>query len=275
MRQSLRSKKWSDFPTRVLTAVIGAPVVLLAVIFGAPLFDVLIFTLAVIAATEIHATICPKHRGGPLVMVGAMLMTVATIAYMSQFYFIFVMSLPVMILVNLALAPPTQNGIHWIHGGLYPVLGMLWVSVPLGMMILLRSDAAGLLWIMALMWGIWFTDTLALLGGRLIGQHKLAPKISPGKTIEGALVGVAGGIAITMTILIMANHPILLALLIGASVATMAVVGDLFQSFLKRYFKVKDAGSILPGHGGVLDRIDSFLGATPVYFLLLLAFGLL
>ncbi len=272
MRQPIHTPKWSDFPTRVLTALIGAPVVLAAVIIGPPLFDVLVFALAVVAATEIHTTICPEHRGGPLAMVTALVTTVAVIGYMGQLMLFYAITLPVMVLVTQLLAPPNTN---WIHGGVYPVLGMLWAGVPLGLLLVLRANGSGLLWIMALMWGIWFTDTLALLGGRLIGQYKLAPVISPSKTIEGALVGVAGGTAISATILIMGDYPVFMALVVGASVATMAVLGDLLESWLKRYFNVKDAGSILPGHGGVLDRIDGFLGATPVYWLLLIAFGLL
>ncbi|MEM6285051.1 MAG: phosphatidate cytidylyltransferase, partial [Chloroflexota bacterium] len=163
----------------------------------------------------------------------------------------------------------------WLRNGLYPVLGALYVALPLGLLILIRAGENGLLCISAVMWSIWFTDTFALIGGRLIGRHKLAPRISPGKTIEGALVGILAGMSIGMVIMIFGGRPVYMAVSLAVTVAGMAVAGDLLESWLKRYFRVKDSGSILPGHGGILDRIDGFIGAVPVYYLLVLVFAML
>jgi len=106
----------------------------------------------------------------------------------------------------------------------------------------------------------------------LFGRHKLAPQISPGKTIEGALTGVVFGIGMGTFILMMGGAPVGLSLTLTALTSLMAVVGDLLESWLKRVFDVKDASGLLPGHGGMLDRLDSFLTATPVFYLLLIAF---
>lgn len=127
--------------------------------------------------------------------------------------------------------------------------------------------------LLALLGVIWLSDTAAYLVGRTWGRYKLAPTISPGKTWEG-LAGAGVAVAVYYVVLLMAA-PVWSgwsstggAILIGA-VALMGVVGDLFESWIKRQAEVKDSGGLLPGHGGVLDRIDSVTAALPVAALLL------
>ncbi len=116
---------------------------------------------------------------------------------------------------------------------------------------------------------VWAGDTLAFYGGRLLGRHALAPRLSPGKTWEGALIGAAGSFAAaglaSATYLPEVAWPHALAL--GALVSVAGPFGDLFESALKRGAGIKDSSSLLPGHGGVLDRIDSLLFAAPAVFL--------
>ena len=121
----------------------------------------------------------------------------------------------------------------------------------------------------ALLVVVWSADTFAYLAGRRFGKRKLAPSISPGKTIEGLAGGLigAGLVALLAAIYALDLSPAqtLIWLLASLVAALFSVVGDLFESRLKRRAGVKDSGGLLPGHGGVLDRIDGLLAAAPVF----------
>jgi phosphatidate cytidylyltransferase len=117
-------------------------------------------------------------------------------------------------------------------------------------------------------------DTLAFFAGSAFGRHKLAPRISPGKTLEGLAGGLVGGILAALVVrrLGLPNLPLVDAIALGAIVSALGVVGDLAESLLKRWAGVKDSGALFPGHGGMLDRLDSLLFGAPVlyyYFLIL------
>ena len=138
----------------------------------------------------------------------------------------------------------------------------------------LQADPGVLLAILVI---IWLSDTAAYLAGRAWGRRKLAPSISPGKTWEG-IAGAGAAVAVYYVVLSMAApgwsgmkgaHGVALF----AAVAVLGVVGDLFESWIKRQAAVKDSGGLLPGHGGVLDRIDSITAALPVAALLLMVAG--
>ncbi|KAF1701851.1 phosphatidate cytidylyltransferase [Pseudoxanthomonas suwonensis] len=123
-------------------------------------------------------------------------------------------------------------------------------------------------WLLAALALVWAADTGAYFAGRHLGRHKLAPTISPNKTIEGAAGGVVAGIAAALGFgwLAGAGLPQWPALALVALVATLfSIAGDLIESLLKRQAGVKDSGDLIPGHGGVLDRIDGVLAALPVF----------
>ena len=117
------------------------------------------------------------------------------------------------------------------------------------------------------------TDTFAYIGGRLAGRHKLAPAISPGKTWEGLVCGIAGGVLTTW--LVLNDEPIEIvgweSFVLGGVIVVAAVCGDLFESMVKRDLGVKDSGRVLIGHGGVLDRVDSIVFAAPAAYFAVLA----
>lgn len=125
---------------------------------------------------------------------------------------------------------------------------------------------------------VFAADTGAYLAGRNFGRHKLAPNISPGKTIEGALGGLllAAAWALTAGVYVFApaGHKIWVLLALTVVVAAVSIVGDLTESMFKRMAGIKDSGNILPGHGGILDRVDSILAAAPVMVLGLYLTGL-
>jgi phosphatidate cytidylyltransferase len=119
---------------------------------------------------------------------------------------------------------------------------------------------------LAILIASFLTDTLAYLGGKFMGKRPLAPKISPNKTIEGALCGLIGGSIVTCLFLNSLVHSgsILFIIFFSLMASFFSQIGDLYESMLKRIFGIKDSGKILPGHGGALDRIDGLLFSAPV-----------
>ena len=133
------------------------------------------------------------------------------------------------------------------------------------------GDSLGRGAIMTLFLTVWLGDTLAYFAGRGFGRHKLYEKISPKKTIEGSLGGLAGSIvgAFVARAWLLPGLTVLDCVLIGAGAAILEQVGDLCESMFKRSFDVKDSGRLLPGHGGMLDRVDGLLFAAPFIYLYL------
>ena len=122
-----------------------------------------------------------------------------------------------------------------------------------------------LIWLLVM---VWVADSVAYFAGRAFGRHKLAPLVSPGKTVEGALAGVAGSAAVGAAgawWLGVLQLGIGGGVLLGLAVGTLSIVGDLLESKAKRLAQVKDSGRWLPGHGGVLDRIDALTAAVPLF----------
>ena len=157
------------------------------------------------------------------------------------------------------------------------LLGVVWIGAGLGFLLLVRDIPEFGFWaLVAVLFTVFAADTAAFFVGRAIGRHKLAPAISPGKSWEGFVAGVLGAMAASFVILYRDREaflgiPQMLAL--GAAIALASVLGDLFESAVKRDLQVKDSGRILAGHGGMLDRLDSLLWAGPAAYYVILAFG--
>lgn len=132
------------------------------------------------------------------------------------------------------------------------------------------EQGKGHLWLLAALAIVWAADSGAYFAGRKFGKHKLAPRVSPNKTIEGLVGGWVAGLLVALGLGWLAGVQLadVGGLLLVATVAVLAsVLGDLFESLLKRHAGAKDSGSIIPGHGGVLDRIDGVLAALPIFAL--------
>jgi len=179
-----------------------------------------------------------------------------------------------------------------LGGAAASTLGLAYISLPLMLLIYVRARVAGAFFVFYLLVVVWTGDILAFLVGRSLGKHKLAPRISPNKSWEGTLASLAGAMALGTVILVYANaiisflrntnllpaqqgsilsagiypspRPIWVYLLLSAALNLAAQLGDLVESMLKRGAGVKDSASLLPGHGGMLDRIDALLFAAPV-----------
>lgn len=163
-----------------------------------------------------------------------------------------------------------------IKDAAFSFFGALYLGVPLSSLLLIRDMSDGVVLALAVVFSIWAADSFAYLGGSLFGRHKLAPKISPKKSWEGLLAGTLGAIAFWYLIpfAFMGTASWLAAIVAGCIVSATSLVGDLFQSRIKRAAGVKDSGTLLPGHGGILDRIDSLLLTAPLMFLLLSTVGI-
>ena len=147
----------------------------------------------------------------------------------------------------------------------------IFVPMAISLMALHLQDKALVLFLLIL---IWAADIGAYFAGKFFGKNKLCPSVSPGKTLEGVYGGIALAQVVAISyVFITTQTPLLNDFLIfsflALSVSLLSVLGDLFESVLKRIAEVKDSGNILPGHGGILDRIDSLTSSAPIFFLLI------
>jgi len=157
------------------------------------------------------------------------------------------------------------------------VLGVVWIAFGLGHLLLLRDlPGHGRLALFTILLAVFADSTFAYLVGRAIGRHKLAPTISPGKSVEGLAAGAIGAIAVTFFALYEDRDTFLSIwemLVLGVVIAAAEPLGDLFESTIKRDLNVKDSGRLLAGHGGMLDRVDSLLFVGPAALYTIMAFG--
>jgi len=157
------------------------------------------------------------------------------------------------------------------------VLGVAWVGAGIGCLLLVRDIPEFGFWaVMAVLFTVFAADTGAFFVGRTLGRHRMAPAISPNKSWEGFVGGVFAAIGMAFVILYKDRDEFLTipeSLVLGLVIALAAVLGDLFESAVKRDLDVKDSGRVLGGHGGMLDRLDSLLWAGPAAYFAILAFG--
>ena len=152
------------------------------------------------------------------------------------------------------------------------IVGAL-VLVPMAVSVM-TIKISHLYFLLSLVLVVSCADIFAFVGGKLFGRHKLMDKVSPGKTWEGLIFGVSGAMVIgNLLYLVSPTLNLYIWNAVVAMTTLAAVVGDLFESMIKRFRKVKNSGSVLPGHGGILDRLDSLCSAAPVYLCALLHVG--
>lgn len=264
----------SGLVSRVLVAVAGLPIVLGAVWAGGWWLFALVAVAGTIAVHEYVTIARPLGPLAPAVYVGTLLALFGAqqggpVWLLGGFLSCFV--------VAFALNAVSQTRAPSTSAIGSSVLGAAWIGLGLGHLILLRElHDRGRLVAFTVLLTVFAADTFAYFGGRLFGRHKLAPTLSPGKTWEGFVIGSLVGIFVSFISLYSERHHFLdigHAVLLGLVVALAAAAGDLFESMLKRDLQVKDTGSLLGGHGGVLDRIDALLFAAAAAFYLVLGFG--
>lgn len=256
---------------RLITAAIGIPLILAIVLLGGPLYTAAVAAILAIAAIELiialDGTERPLWQPSPFALVAAAACVGLAIAADNEF------EAPELVLLGagglIALIAIARRDEQTTPLDIATVFATIAYIGFLGMyLVLLRDiDDDGHFLLLALL-GTWGTDTAAYAVGKAIGRHKMAPRISPGKTWEGTIGGLIGGFAVVVAL----NWPLDLhmsyseAAILGAVLPATAVFADLAESMLKRAIGVKDTSVLVPGHGGFLDRLDSLLFTVPLVY---------
>ena len=264
---------------RILTGIVLVPVVLGLVWFAPPqLFGLLAAIVALLALRE-YLDLADKSGLAPLrypaLLFGGLVVILQVLESPIPLELLLV-PLLVMLAVVLAMRAPRDLA-QSLGSAASTVLGVLYVAMPFGLLVALRQEPKGAYLVLYVLLLIWIGDTAAYYAGRAFGRHKLAPRISPGKTWEGTIASLAGSLVLGFFFVghFFPRVPLWLNLITAVAVNTAGQAGDLAESALKRGAGVKDSGSFLPGHGGVLDRVDALLFAIPVlWYDIHLALGL-
>lgn len=258
----------SDLGARVLVALPAIALALFLVIEGGSIFTLGLFALGCLCMHELYwmyARAHPARLAGFLALAG--LLAAALYGGQFQILLVAVAALPVLFALTLLQPRPSVAGLA------VTLLGIYWIGFALAHAVLLRGLPHGEGIVIDVLVGAFLGDTGAYLGGRMFGRRPLAPRISPSKTVEGLLVGMAFTIAgVWLAGRYQDWLPGSHALVLGLGVALVAPVGDLFESFVKREAGVKDSGGVFGAHGGALDRLDAVLFAAVVGYYIWFAY---
>ena len=255
---------------RILTALIVLPLLILCILYtGQGLFAGLLFLVSALALHEFYRMALPKHRRleASLSVAAGVLCSVGLVYASSAPFLLLSIVLPCLFLALLYLFRFQE--MQTVSRDLaVSLLGLLYIPLLLSHAALLRALPAGRDWIFLVLCVVMASDSLAYFVGRKLGRHRLYEAVSPKKTIEGSLGGLLGGVlgAALCKFWFFAELSSVDVLLIGIGAGAFSQLGDLVESLLKRSFGVKDSGALIPGHGGLLDRLDSLLFAFPVTY---------
>jgi len=249
---------------RLLSAAVGIPLLLLLIVLGGPIYDVALAAIVFLAVAELQIQAGTPARSVALwvAAAGAAALTSVAPARVTGVYGLLLSGFILLMVAGAArrerkLTPWTLSGLMFLYVG--------WLGQYLH---LLRHVPQALAWVLLAVFVTFASDSGAYFIGRAFGRHRLAPTISPSKTIEGAAGGLAAaavaGAVLGGALRLPLSLPLALCVGVGLSLAGQA--GDLLESSLKRSLDVKDAGTLVPGHGGLLDRLDSLLVAGAVLY---------
>lgn len=263
--------------TRIITAIITFPVFFIIVLLGGNLLAFGMMAVSLVGLFEFYNAL--KGRIKPIATVGAIetfiyYMLIMFMGYNSRAFFVTFILFLLALFSILVIRYPKYNVIDLSC----TLFGVLYVPVLLSIIYAIRMGNSGqyLVWFIFL--SAWGSDTFAYFVGRLLGKRKMAPKISPKKTVEGLFGGIIGAIVVSLAFVyvlelgfsIYVPNIKLIAVLAGIFGSVFGVVGDLSASAIKRHFEIKDFGKVLPGHGGILDRFDSILFTAPVVYIIIM-----
>jgi phosphatidate cytidylyltransferase len=263
---------------RILTAVVLVPIVILLIFFSPtqplPMMGA-IFVVSVLAIWEYLSLADAMGAKTPrLVVVVALALLLATVFRRSDLLEPILGILSFALFLVCVFRSPVNRV---LPDTAYSIFGLIYIGLPMGMLYLLSTRDNGPSLLLFLFLAVWCGDVAALYVGRAFGRRKLAPRLSPNKTWEGSVASVGGSILITLLLvwvsgLLVARNieslsypgPLLHWITLAILVNIGAQLGDLVESAIKRGAGVKDSGHLLPGHGGMLDRIDALLLAAPL-----------
>ena len=248
--------------SRVISALILAPLVAGAIYIGSPVYDLLVLAAIVVMAWEWRRLCAAQHFD-----TAGIIMTIAVVGATGLTWFQQV-GLAVLLVAAGALVVFFMIAGSEGKSSIWTIAGLLAVGLTGISLILIRrigDDWSVTMWLLV---AVWATDINAFLVGRSIGGPKLAPKISPGKTWSGLIGGIVGAVGWSVIWALWTGvEQVGTVALLGAAIAIFAQLGDLGVSRVKRRYGVKDTGTLIPGHGGLLDRVDGIMGAVPVAIL--------
>lgn len=250
--------KWADLAVRSASAVVLMPVALYCIWQGGIWFEMFLGGLAVLIA---HEWVNIVHGGNERAFALHVLAGLVGV-FVTEAEGLDAASAAILILWLLSV-------LQWLvkagEGTIWSLLGVFYVGLPMVAFVLLREErewgAFAIFWCFAI---VWAADIFAYFAGRLIGGPKLAPRLSPKKTWAGLFGGMAGAVIVSIVFAVwLGLNPLVLALL-AVLLTCIEQAGDIFESAMKRRYGVKDSGNFIPGHGGVLDRVDGLLAVILV-----------
>ncbi len=254
---------------RLISAGIALPILVLMVWFGTGTTMALVAAASVIGIREFHR-LAVRAGATPVLLLATIggVLFVVNAGTDFDFTMALITGLVLVPLFLLLMLGPRER---FLADWAWTLAGVFYVAWTLSHAVLISRHADGREWLLTAALLTFAVDTGAYFVGRLIGRNHLAPSISPGKTWEGAFAGLAAGVGASLVITSGFDLPIgaWKAVVLGLLIALFSQAGDLAESMIKRAAGVKDAGSILPGHGGILDRLDSLIPSVVVlyYFL--------
>lgn len=258
----MADRSLSNFAVRVATAAVLLPITVGAVLLGSPWFLLLVILMVGAGWWEWLG----MGRAGQLhpfaIIGGVAAVGVSALAAVAGPWRALAL---VALLVALGLAALLRSNYDAVLTDVtYTLLGVVWIGWLGGYAIALRDRPDGTAWLLVALAIAWSADTGAYLAGRAFGKHLLCPRVSPKKTVEGLIGGLVAAIVVGAAgAFWFLPLPWWLGAAVGLLGGSAAVVGDLWESLVKRQLGVKDSGTLVKGHGGVLDRIDSVLFAVP------------
>jgi len=249
---------------RVLSAIIGVPILIAAVWYGGFVLLALTAALMLFGAREINLMFSRLDFRVPLILVipGCLFLAFAAYLFNGGYPEEAVILILLFYMVAMVIVYPQYSPLDMAIS--------FFSTIYVGMLIflfLLSTLPNGWIWLIIMLFCTWANDTGAYFVGRRWGRRRLAPELSPGKSVEGAIGGLLTCIvAAWAASLLYTNLPLWPLLLLGLIIGLAAQVGDLVESAIKRQAGVKDSGKLIPGHGGVLDRFDSMLFTAPLVY---------
>jgi phosphatidate cytidylyltransferase len=258
---------------RWLTALVLLPLLFLILLKGSPLlFSVLVAALTLVAMAE-YLAIASAGSPDPLPLsfkilshgISAALILAAHLQSAEGILFLLATDIVLLSFFVVIRYSPGSCVLDHVEK---QVLGIVYLPVFMGFLVWLRHSEQGALWVVWTWLIIAASDTGAFYCGTYLGKHPLCPSVSPKKTVEGAVGGTALAVIVGLVFsrLFLPDLPAVPVVLFAGAATLAGQVGDLFESALKRAGNIKDSGHILPGHGGILDRIDALIFALPVAF---------
>ena len=270
-REVERSRRGSDLGPRVLIALPAIAYAIFIVSQGGAVFAIGIYVLGVIALGELYTLmgrVRPAALAGFLTLAGM----IAAALYGGPRQVLMVLAAAFPVTFFLALLRPRREHVSWAIAA--TLFGALWIGIAMVAAVFLRETPHGDGLVIDVLVATFVGDTFAYFGGRFYGRTRIVPLISPNKTLEGLIAGIAGG---TLAFWFAGLYQDWLtgphALLMGVLVAIAAPLGDLFESLIKRDLEVKDTGRFFGAHGGVLDRLDALLFTIVVGYYAALGLG--